>query len=266
MKKYSLLVLTLLFVFACVPLSQRQANQVSTALTASASANTNTPIVTDTPLFTDTPASTATFTSTATEAFTPTITFTPSITATPTFAFPSVTVNQQAHCRYGPSVAYLHAADLYAGDTGTVRGRFIYSNWLFVKFDKLNYFCWVAPSVVDVVGDIKTVKFTQLNLQAIGSNQYGPPHNVTAVRDGNKVTVSWDRMEMTKDKDRGYFWELFICQKGTYIWWTDSYPDQYTTSFTVRDDPGCAQPSSGLLYTVEKHGYSEPVKIPWPAP
>jgi hypothetical protein len=217
-------------------------------------------------VFTDTSTSTLTITPTFTETFTPTTAFTPTITATPTFAFPTATVNKQAHCRYGPSVAYLHAADLYPGDTGTVRGRFIYSNWLFVKFDKLNYFCWVAPSVVDVVGDIKKVNFTQLNLQAIGSNQYGPPHNVTVTRDGNKVTVSWERMEMTKDKDRGYFWELFICQKGAYIWWTDSYPDQYTTSFTVRDDPGCSQPSSGLLYTVEKHGYSDPVKIPWPAP
>ena len=78
----------------------------------------------------------------------------PTIAATPTFAFPTVTVNKQAHCRYGPSVAYLHAADLYPGDTGTVRGRYIYSNWLYIKFDKLNYFCWVAPSVVDVVGDV----------------------------------------------------------------------------------------------------------------
>jgi hypothetical protein len=178
-----------------------------------------------------------------------------------------VTVNQQAHCRYGPSVAYLHAADLYPNDRGSVRGRFIYSKWLLVKFDKLDYFCWVAPSVVDVKGDIAKIRYTELNLQAIGSNQYGPPKNVTVVRDGDHVTVSWDRVEMTKDKDRGYFWELFICQKGAYLWWTDSYPDQYTTSFTVRDEAGCSQPSSGLLYTVEKHGYSDPVKIPWsPAP
>ena len=189
MKNYRLFVLIFLFVFACAPLSNQQVTQVSTTLTALANAPTSTPVITDTPLFTDTPTSTLTVTSTVTEAFTSTITFTPTISATPTFAFPVASVNKQAHCRYGPSVAYLHAADLYAGDVGTVRGRFIYSNWLFIKFDKLNYFCWVAPSVVDVVGDIKKVNFTQLNLQAIGSNQYGPPHNVTAVRDGNKVTL-----------------------------------------------------------------------------
>ncbi len=219
---------------------------------------------------TETSIPTATFTSTATtlptQTFTPTITPTPTITATPTFNFPTVTVNKQAHCRYGPSAAYLHAADLYAGDTGTVRNRYIYSNWLYVKFDKLKYFCWVAPSVVDVVGDVKTVGYKELNLQSIGSNMYGPPKGVTAVRNGNEVLISWEQVEMTKDDDRGYLLELFVCQDTFYKWWTDSYADQYSTSYEVRDEPGCSQPSSGKLYTVEKHGFSDPVEIPWPQP
>jgi hypothetical protein len=264
MKYYRIILLILLCLSACAPSPEQQATQTSTALTGTAAAWTDTPV----PTFTPTPSLTPTFTETSTPTitFTSTITLTATITATPTFAFPTVTVNKQAHCRYGPSVAYLHAADLYAGDTGTVRGRFIYSNWLYVRFDKLNYSCWVAPSVVDVVGDISRVNYTQLNLQSIGSNQYGPPENVTAVRDGDTVTISWDQVEMTQDKDRGYLLELFVCQNTIYLWWTDSYPDQFTTSYTVKDEAGCAQPSSGLLYTVEKHGFSEPVKIPWPAP
>jgi len=163
-------------------------------------------------------------------------------------------------------VAYLHAADLLPGDTGTVRERYIYGNWLYVKFDKLNYFCWVAPSVVDVVGDISTLKYKELNLQSIGSNMYGPPKGVTATRSGAFVVISWEQVEMTKDKDRGYLLELFVCQNGNYLWWTDSYPDQFTTSYEVKDESGCSQPSSGKLYTVEKHGFSEPAIIPWPAP
>jgi len=177
-----------------------------------------------------------------------------------------VTVNKQAHCRYGPSVAYLHAADLYPGEVGSVRGRYIYSNWLYIKFDKLNYFCWVAPSVVEVAGDVATVAYKELNLQSIGSNRYGPPRNVTAVREGEHVTISWSRVEMTKDDDRGYLLELFVCQDTIYKWWTDSYPDQASTSYPVKDEAGCAQPSSGKLYTVEKHGFSEPAIIPWPEP
>src|SRR5215204_3861166 len=73
-----------------------------------------------------------------TQTFTPAFTFTPeatltsTITPTPTFSFPTATVNKQAHCRYGPSVAFLHAADLYPGDTGQVNARFEYSGWLYM--------------------------------------------------------------------------------------------------------------------------------------
>jgi hypothetical protein len=260
MKVCKIILLIFLFVSACAPPTGEPATPTAIAATATAA--------TATPAFTKTPEATSTQTATSTPAATstPTVVLSPTVTATATFAFPTVTVNKQAHCRYGPSVAYLHAADLYPGDTGTVRGRYIYSNWLYIKFDKLNYFCWVAPSVVDVVGDVSKVAYKELNLQSIGSNMYGPPKNVTAVRDGNNVTISWSPVKMTKDDDRGYLLELFVCQDTIYKWWTDSYPDQYSTSYTVRDEAGCATPSSGKLYTVEKHGFSEPAIIPWPAP
>ena len=258
MKISQIALMIFLFVSACVPSTEEPAAPTPTTVTATAETLTETPAATFTPTKTFTPPAT----------LTPTIVLSPTAaqTATPTFAFPTVTVNQQAHCRYGPSAAYLHAADLYPGDAGTVRERYIYGNWLYMKFDKLNYFCWVAPSVVDVVGDISTVAYKELNLQSIGSNMYGPPKNLTAVRDGNKVTISWEQVKMTTDDDRGYLLELFVCQDTIYKWWTDSYPDQFTTSYTVTDEAGCAQPSSGKLYTVEKHGFSEPAIIPWPAP
>jgi hypothetical protein len=212
------------------------------------------------------PSATPTQTPTATDTPSPTITLTPTISATPTYSFPAVTVNQQAHCRYGPSVAYLHAADLYPGDTGTVRGRHEYSRWHYVKFDKLNYFCWVAPSVADVVGDVSLLYYTEPDLPRIGYNIYGPPRGVTAVRDGNQVTISWQRVEMEPDDDRGYFIEAFVCQGGFLLWWTFSYEDQFSTTYTVTDEAGCPAPSSGQIYTVEKHGYSQPFDIPWPPP
>lgn len=207
-------------------------------------------------------------TATPQPTLTPSITPTPAptITPTPEFSFPVVTVNKQAHCRYGPSSAFLHAADLYAGDVGSVRNRALYSQWLYIKFDKLNYFCWVSPSVVDVVGDVSTLEKFEPNLQSIGSNQYGPPQNVQASRSDDEVTITWDLMKMTSDKDRGYLIEAFVCQDGAYIWWTFSYPDQFTTSYTVQDEAGCAAPSWGRIYTVEKHGFSDPAEIPWPAP
>lgn len=258
------IILLLVLLTACAPSPEQQATLTATSITATAASWTKTP--TPTLTFTPTETFTPTLTFTPTETLTPTITPTPTLSATPTFAFPTVTVNKQAHCRYGPSVAYLHAADLYPGDKGEVRSRYIYSKWLYIKFEKLGYFCWVAPTVVDVVGDVSTVAYKELNLQSIGSNQYGPPRNVVAVRNGNEVIITWDRMEMTKDKDRGYLLELFVCQNGNYLWWTDSYPDQFTTTYEVQDEAGCAQASSGKLYTVEKHGFSEPAIINWPAP
>jgi len=258
MKVYKIILSMVLLISACAPSAQPP---TSTVPVSSATEE-----LTETSEATSTLTATQTATSEPTLTLTPTIELSPTISATATFTFSAVTVNKQAHCRYGPSVAYLHAADLYPGDRGTVRGRYIYSNWLYIKFDKLNYFCWVAPTVVDVVGDTSTVAYKDLNLQSIGSNQYGPPSGVTAVRDGNQVTISWNQVQMTKDKDRGYLLELFVCQDTFYKWWTDSYPDQFTTSYTVKDEAGCAQPSSGKLYTVEKHGFSEPAIIPWPPP
>jgi hypothetical protein len=262
MKWFRISFIFLLVLSACAPSPETQATMTATAITATAAAWTNTPASTATFTPTETPTITLTPTLTLTQSIIPS----PTITATPTFTFPAVTVNKQAHCRYGPSVAYLHAADLYPDDAGTVRGRFRYSSWLYIKFDKLNYFCWVAPSVVDVLGDISSINYTELNLQSIGTNQYGPPTGVVAIRDGNQVTISWEQVEMTGDKDRGYLIEAFVCQDGAYLWWTFSYPDQYSTSYTVTDEAGCPAPSEGMLYTVEKHGFSKPVQIPWPAP
>lgn len=266
-KLLSILLLPAFFLSACnlpaEPLPVPTA--ISTALEALPSPS-STPLP-DTPTLTATATLTATVTSTPTETPlppTPTITETPTPSATPTYAFPQVTVKMQAHCRYGPSKAHLHAADLYPGDTGTVRGRFRYSQWLYVKFDKLNYFCWVAPGVVDVVGDLSLIRYTEVKLPVPGVYLYGPPDEVYAVRDGDKVTITWSQVVMTKDKDRGYYLELFVCQNGAYLWWPVSFPDQYTTTYTVKDEKGCPAPSGGVIYTVEKHGYSQPKTIPWP--
>ena len=104
MKIYRITFLIFLMFSACTPSAEEQVTSTSIAVTATA-------------VWTETPAAT----STSTETITPTITFTPTIelsptaTATPTFAFPTVAVNKQAHCRYGPSVAYLHAARFISG-------------------------------------------------------------------------------------------------------------------------------------------------------
>src|SRR4030042_1450831 len=65
---------------------------------------------------TPTPTYTPTVTPTPTETPTPTMTPTPTHTPTPTFDFPDITVSvEQAHCRFGPGTAYLHAFTVYHG-------------------------------------------------------------------------------------------------------------------------------------------------------
>ncbi len=268
-----LLLLTCLLTTACNlplgngPAPEQQASATLTVQPVSASW-TSTPPLTIIPTLTFTPFPTATFT--PTDTLTPTPTLTPSITPTATYALPTFTVNQQAYCRYGPSKAYLPAADLFAGDKGQVWGRSPYNNWLWVQPEKINHQCWVAPSVINVVGDVSALWINDTNNYArIPSELYGPPTNIQATRNGDQVTITWDSVYMTTDDDRGYFIEAWVCQDGAYIWWTVGFgtlTDQYKTTYTVKDQAGCSQPSSGRLFTVEKHGYSVPAEIPWPPP
>jgi hypothetical protein len=218
---------------------------------------TRTPTPTTTP--TASPTATPTGTPTVSPTPTATITETPTITAAPTNALPSVTVRQQAHCRYGPGSAYLHAGDLYPGDHGTLWNRNYGGSWLWVRFDKLWYACWVSASLVEIEGDPMSVSvyFHPLPKSVL----YGPPHNVQASRQGDEVTVNWDEVWMTTDDDRGYLIEATLCQGG-YLISLAVHTDG--TSYTFTDESGCSGSSKGRLYAVEKHGYTDPVSIPWP--
>jgi hypothetical protein len=194
-----------------------------------------------------------------TETLLPTITDTPAITLTPTFAFPQAVIQMQANCRYGPGTAYLYSHGLYSGDQGEIHGRTPSGAWLWIKPENLERHCWAAASVMEVVGDIFTVKVHETVLPR--TTFAGPPENVDAVREGDKVFVSWSPVQLTVDKARGYLIEATLCQNGqaaTIAVQTDN------PFYEFVDEGSCASSSSGRLYTAEKHGYSDPVAIPWP--
>jgi hypothetical protein len=231
---------------------------------------TSTPTLTFTPTFTFTPTSTFTPSLTPTDTYTPTFTFTPTFTDTPTFTpsptfdYPHVIVNKPlAACMWGPAKQYLWAWDLHLGDTGTVYGRAPVGTWLYVKMDRVGKYCWISPYVVDVTGDPKRVIIQQV-LLPITYALYGPPTEIYGVRKGNQVTISWDEVWMTQDDDRGYFLDVWVCQKGNYIWMPTALENQFVNQATFTDEPGCSEPSGGKIYTVEKHGYTSPADIPWP--
>ncbi len=196
---------------------------------------------------------------TPTHTLTPTISSTPTITPTPTFTFPTITVLMQANCRYGPAKAYLYAWGMYAGDTGTVWGRNDSGTWLWIQPDQIKYQCWIAASVVEIHGDIFTLRVAPVRLPH--STLYGPPQGVNATRQGDTLVVTWNPVAMTEDDNRGYMIEANVCQNGNLVWLALATMDT-TLSFT--DETNCQGKSNGLLYTVEKHGYTDPVPIPWP--
>ena len=237
---------------------------VDTATLVAKKTSTRTP--TETPTFTATftvtplpPTDTPTITSTPTETLTPTDTATPTITLTPTYDFPDAVIQMQANCRYGPGTAYLYSHGLYTGDKAEIRGRTISGTWVLIKPENLNRLCWAAASVMEITGDIFLLRVAVPNLPK--TTFAGPPANVRATRDGDKVTVAWDLVKLSEDKNRGYLLEANVCQNGFLVWLA---VQTYETSYTFNDAGNCSLPSNGLLYTAEKHGYSDPVQIPWP--
>jgi hypothetical protein len=148
---------------------------------------------------------------------------------------------------------------MYTGDTATVWGRNNSGTWLWIQPDNLTYQCWIAASNVDVTGDIFSLRVAPVRLPH--SVLYGSPTGISAVRDGDQVTVSWQPVNMTEDDNRGYMIEANVCQDGNLIWLAVATME---TSYTFTDESTCSTASNGLLYTVEKHGYTDPVPIPWP--
>ncbi len=229
-----------------------------------APAETDSPLPTrsasPTPPPTATPTASFTPTATPKPTFTPTASATATATVTPTPEYPPVTVKMQANCRYGPGTAYLYRWGLYPGDRADVRGRNWSGTWYWIHpFNLEGANCWASEIVFEERVDISLVPVVQIPLPH--TTFAGPPGNVQAVRNGDSVTVSWDDVPLSDDKRRGYLIEAMICQNGVvvpYIVHTDA------SSYTFEDEPTCSEPSSGLLYTAEKHGYSDPVEIPWP--
>ena len=60
---------------------------------------------------------------------------------------------------------------------------------------------------------------------------------------------------------RGYLIEATVCEGGRSIWVAVQTDEP---SYTFTDEQSCSGESGGQLYAVDKHGYTDPVEIPWP--
>jgi hypothetical protein len=250
----------------------------NTALTFFASPTptpSNTPTLTSTPTFTATasltPTPTATITPTSTNTPTPsstptitptpTITDTPTVTPTPTYNFPDAEVKMQANCRYGPGLAYMFSAGLYPGDRVIVHNRNWDGTWLWVLPETVDRHCWASSYVLDIL-DGNVMELYEYYHPLPWTWYVGPAENVQATRDGDQVTITWKATVYKFPYDlRGYLIEARVCQDGVMqrlAFHTDN------TTYTITDESGCRGTSSALLYVAEKHGYTDPVQVPWP--
>lgn len=165
----------------------------------------------------------------------------------------------RAFCRYGPGKAYLYSHELKEGDVSVIDGRNAAGTWLWVQPANLDRHCWVSTSVVGTRGELSSLPVVQSKLPH--STLYGPPEEIETARDGDTVVIAWEPVWMTEDDNRGYLIEAAVCQNGGLIWVSAHTDEPY---YEITDESGCSGESGGRLYTVEKHGYTDPVEIPWP--
>ncbi len=226
-----------------------------------------------TPSQTPQPSSTATPTPTSTSTFTPTSTLTPTTpptaTATPIPTYITlrgkVTV-EKAVCHYGPGAPYLYKYALIGGSNLEIIARLDGGDYLEVRAIGGNNPCWVNAQWMQVKGDLANVApIRPEDVQLPPSPYYGPPSGVSAARKGNDVSIFWRPFPLRAGDDSGQFpflVEAWLCQGGQIVF---TPIGSYETALKVSDEAGCAAPSHGRLYAVEKHGYTRPVEIPWPA-
>jgi hypothetical protein len=242
---------------------------------------TNTPSSTRTPTSTRTMTytRTPTYTRTVTPTRTPTFTRTVTSTRTATWVAPWVFVELQSFCNYGPGKAYLYHRTIPPNTTREVRGwteileqrrdgSWQPQLWVFNRpVGGGDDACWTHGSLmVETRRHITDATWFVSYLPR--SSLYQPPEWASAARSGNMVRVTWAYVWMTEDDYRGYLVEARVCHQGKMYpapvaWKGDNVEN---ASVEIPDEAGCGEPSSAILYAVEKHGYTRPIEVSWPQP
>lgn len=192
----------------------------------------------------------------------PVPTQTPPPTVTPTYAILRATVLEQANCRYGPGAAYLYKYGLYPGFNIEVIGRNEVATWVVIQAIGGTNPCWVKASLLDIHGEV--ISLAPASLPLPESPYYGPLTDVSAVRKGDSVIISWDPLNLRAGDDSlqyPYLIEAWLCQDGQL---TFTPTGSWETIVTVQDETGCSEASHARVYGVEKHGYTAWITVPWP--
>src|SRR5688572_6493716 len=207
----------------------------------------------------------------ATLTITPTIILTPIQTNTPEpeFEIMNAIVKEHLSCLHGPGEFFLYRFGMIEGIKLQVFGKNIHSDWAYVEAADYEGKCWVLLSQITLEGDAAKLKVLYPGEVGLPLSFLWPaPQNVYTARtaDGSQVAIYWDEYilpdgEIESPDSPRYLLELWTCQNGTlsfeskFVWDDD---------IVVIDEASCSEPSRGVIYLVEKHGYAGPVEIPWP--
>ncbi len=254
---------------SCAPRETPQPAAQAATATRTAETPTLTPSVTFTPTHTPIPSSTLTITPTPSE--------TPTATPTPTYTIlRGEVIVEHASCRYGPGAPHLYKYGLVVGSNLEIIGRmdilsqteaggWAPATWIQVQAIGGNNPCWVNAKLMNIKGALMSVAPVKpVDVALPQSPYYSPLTFVTAARNGNEVTISWNGIALRAGDDSEqfpYLIEAWVCQNGQVHF---APLGSYRTTAKIPDEPGCDEPSHGRLYAVEKHGYTKWIEIPWP--
>lgn len=256
----------LLIIAAIIFLATPKATPLPT-LTATATETPRASLPAETLTFTPTRA-TPTETPTPGPTFTPTVTFTATSTPVVYQVLPGVVAMERTTCRYGPGIYYLDNETLKKGIELQVLGSDVNSTWAYVQAEGYPEPCWVDLKNIRLQGDVVLLEPVYPGKVKLPPSSIWPePQNVYTVRtaDGSKVAIYWDEFilpdgELESPNSPRFLLELWLCKEGkltftpTFVW---------TNNLLVEDEAGCSEPSGGVIYLVEKHGYAGPVEIKW---
>jgi hypothetical protein len=156
---------------------------------------------------------------------------------------------------------------LYAGERVEVVGHMLLNdNWLLVhRVTRPDFNCWVSGNFLDWLAEPEHIPSISEHHRVLPwSPYYGALKGVSASREGNIVTVSWNKLVLNAGDDSlqiPYMVEAWVCQEGEFVF---RAVGSKSLSAKVQDEPGCEEASHGRVFGVEKHGYTRWVQVPWP--
>ncbi|MBI5933359.1 MAG: hypothetical protein HY867_06590 [Chloroflexi bacterium] len=170
-----------------------------------------------------------------------------------------------AYCRFGPEQVYVARYGLRFGKSLEVIGRTSASDWLLVREvgGATAKSCWISAPLLAVTGDLATLAVAPVTW--VTSQKYPPPSNILATRNGSAINLTWEPVKVDQNdiyNEGRYLLEVWLCQGGVL---SRSLVSVKGAQANLTDEPGCAEPSHGQLYTSTRDGYSIPAPItPWP--